>query len=350
MLPIILAGGSGTRFWPASRRLRPKQLLRLFGEATMLAQTLERFDARDDALIVCGPHLVGAIRAALPELGDHQLAVEPSPMNTAPAIALGALLAAARFGEDEVVGVFPSDHHVGDVPAFRAACATATEAARAGAIVTLGITPDRPETGFGYIHYDPSSTEPAPPVRRFVEKPDADTARAYLDGGAHLWNAGMFFFTPRTLRAEIARQLPEMDAHLDAIAAAIGTPRYDAVLAERFPLMPRTSIDYGVMEGAERVRVVPAEFGWSDVGHWAALHDVLDPDADGNVTRGDVALHEVTGSVVHADSGRLLAAVGVDDLVIVDTPDAVLVMPRSRAQDVRAIVGMLEERGRDDLL
>lgn len=351
MIAIVLAGGSGTRFWPLSRHAHPKQSLVLWGDQPMIAHTVSRLSPSippERVLVVCGPHLVEQLRAALPHLPADQFIVEPTPRNTAPAIALATAIAQARFGDD-VIGVFPSDHYIGDLPAFHQCLAAADAEARAGSIVTMGIPPTRPETGFGYIRYEPpadrSQRQGKPwPVASFVEKPDHARALQYLDSGDYLWNAGMFFFTAATMMAELARSLPDMLAGVNRIA------RGDAELAEVFPTLQNISIDYGVMERAQRVSVIPATFTWSDVGHWAALHEVQTPDAQGNVTRGHAIAADSRHNVIWGTSDRLVALIGVDDLVVVDTPDAVLVLPRARAQDVRLVIDQLKATGRTDLL
>ncbi|MEM1350205.1 MAG: sugar phosphate nucleotidyltransferase [Myxococcota bacterium] len=353
MISIILAGGSGTRFWPLSRRRRPKQLVRLFGDAVLLAQTVQRvapLDHTHDPLVVCGLHLVDALADALPSLPRQNFLIEPAARNTAPAIALAASHVAHHHGEDTVLGVFPSDHAVTGHDAFTACVQRAADDAALGHIVTLGIPPTRPETGYGYIRLaeQPKSTPEAPqsvPVSAFVEKPDADTARAYLDAGSYVWNSGVFLFTPATLFAEYARQRPSELPALDALRAAVASEDRDALPAA-FSAMEATSFDYAIMEGAASVRAVPATFMWSDVGHWAALPEVLTPDADGNITRGPVVTHETTSSIVYAtDPSRVVAVAGASDLIVVDTEDAVLVVPKARAQEVKALVEALKRAG-----
>lgn len=351
MIAIVLAGGSGTRFWPLSRHARPKQSLTLWGDTPMIAHTVARLSPTipaDRVLVVCGPHLVDQLRAALPDLPADQFIVEPTPRNTAPAIALATAIAHERFGDD-VLGVFPSDHYIGDLDAFHQCLAAADKAARTGAIVTMGIPPTRPETGFGYIRYqapqDRSQRAGRPwPVAAFVEKPDAARALTYMDAGDYLWNAGMFFFTAETMQAELARNLPDMLDGVQRIARGQDT------LAAVFPTLQNISIDYGVMERAQRVEVIPATFTWSDVGHWAALHEVQHADSAGNVTHGDAIAIDARDNVIWSGADRLVALVGVRDLVVVDTPDAMLVLPRGRAQDVRLVIEQLKTTDRTDLL
>lgn len=337
-----MAGGSGTRFWPLSRKLRPKQLLPIGTESPLIVETAERLDVPADQLyIVAGRHHEAPIRALLPEA---QLLIEPCARNTAPCVGLAAIHLRAR-DPDAVMAVLPADHHISDAPGYRALLDTAERHARRGEIVTLGIVPTRPETGYGYIHYDAENLDDgAHPVHRFVEKPPRELAERYLAGGEHLWNSGMFVFTAARILDDIRRYLPDMAEKLETIAAAIGTPEYDAVLTESFAAVKSVSIDYGVMEHAERITVVPADIGWNDVGHWAAIADFA-----GELTTGDVVAIDTEETIVHTD-GPLVATIGLRGLVVVATGDAVLVCPRDRAQDVRQIVDRLEQDGREELL
>ncbi len=309
----------------------------------MIAETIARLPDPTRAWVVVGERLLESTRAAVPELADDAFVVEPMARNTAPAIALAALRARRELG-DEVVAVFPSDHAVTKPDAFRKALGHAERAAKDGAIVTLGIRPSRPETGYGYIRYTAGDADVLP-VEAFVEKPDLETAQEYVAAGNYAWNAGIFVFRPSVVLAEFERQCPEIHEQLQAIEASDA----DDAVHRAFEAMPSISFDYAVMEGAQNVAVVPAEIGWSDLGHWAALPEVREVDGSGNIQHGDVILEDVSNSTVWSDSGRLVACVGIDDLVVVDTDDAVLVVPRSRAQDVRAIVAALEKAGRDKL-
>lgn len=356
---VVMAGGSGTRFWPLSRRARPKQFLAIGTPRTLIEETLGRLSPlipADRALIVAGEGHVPAIRELLP---DQWLVTEPCARNTAPCVGLAAVHLLKR-DPDAVMAVLPADHHIADAPGFRRLIAAAEERARAGEIVTLGIRPDRPETGYGYIHYNREDTLATTrgvevcAVRRFVEKPPRAVAERYLAEGGYLWNSGMFFFTARRLLADIRRFLPAMAAGLERIAAAIGTPDEAAVTAEEFNRMESVSIDYGVMEHADRVRVIPADIGWNDVGHWAALADFGTADTDGNVRSGgraeDLVLIDAHDNIVQAGDARLIALLGVDNVVVVDTPDVLLVCGRDRVQDVRKVVSRLEELKRGELL
>jgi mannose-1-phosphate guanylyltransferase len=329
---VILAGGGGTRLWPASRNRRPKQFLPLGTDPDepLLAATARRLDA-DVTWVVTGADYAAAVAHILPAA---RVVVEPLARNTAAAIGLAARTIAAT-DPDAVVGVFPSDQHVADEAGFRAAAARAYRIAAAeDALVVLGIHPTRPETGFGYLAPDGPGPDGSVRVARFVEKPDAATAARYVADG-YLWNAGIFFF-------RAARILREIDHHLPALAAALADGDWTA--------LPPVSLDYGVMEKAAGILAVRGDFGWNDVGSWTALADIRPADAAGNVTQGDVVAHDATRNIAIADPGRVVALVGVSDLVVVQAGDAVLVLPRERAQDVREIVRLLRERGLDRFL
>ena len=350
MIAVILAGGSGTRFWPLSRRDRPKQLIRLFGDRVMIGQTVERLakvTSTDRILVVCGEHLIAPMRDALPELDARNFLVEPAARNTAPAIALAAAWAAHHY-PGEPVGVFPSDHFIGAPDRFVDAVTRAGEAAKAGHIVTLGMQPDRPETGYGYIKQGDATQESGDgvfDVDAFVEKPDLERALAYLGEGGYLWNAGMFFFLPEVLMGELEAQLPKMHEGIAAIAKTFDSDAYDDTLQEVFPALESVSIDYGVMENANSVCVVPSEFAWSDVGHWAALPEIRDTDDRGNVIEAPVILHDVDDCVFYStQDARPIAAAGITGLVVVDTPEAILVIPKDRSQDVRELKRLFDTK------
>lgn len=362
MFAVIMAGGAGTRFWPLSRRDRPKQFLPIGTPKPLLRETIDRLDPlvpADRVYVVAGERHARAIRALVPELPADHLLVEPCPRNTAPCVGLAAIHL-ARKNRHAVMAVLPADHHVADGERFRRVMAAAAERARAGEIVTLGIRPTRPETGYGYIRFEPTDPVVASGVEvcrveKFVEKPPREVAARYLASNRYLWNSGMFFFTPDRILADIRRFMPSLAAGLDRIAKAIGTTEYGEVLAETFAELRSTSIDYGVMEHATAepdlppMRVVPADFGWNDVGHWAAVADFAETDRDGNVVGGDAVLVDTRDSIVHAAHGTA-ALVGVSNLVVVTTEDAVLVCPRDRAQDVRKVVERLERDKREELL
>lgn len=348
MIAVILAGGSGTRFWPVSRRQRPKQLVELYGGKTMLRHTLDRLDGlvpRERTLIVTSADLLEETRSALPDIAPNHVLAEPVARNTAPAIALATVVARREFGDDVIV-VLPSDHYVRDEDAFRERLRLASQAATTGTIVTLGISPSSPETGYGYIHYDAGRSIGAGfRVREFVEKPSRSAAIEYLDAGDYLWNAGIFVFRAETMLHELELQRPAIADGIAPVALAWGTDEFDSTLAEHFPTLEKISIDYAVMEGAKDVVVVPADVGWSDVGHWNALDAVMEPDQNGNLKQGSVVAVDTRDCVLFDSTAGVTATIGISDLVVVHTEDGVLVVPRDRAQDVRDVVAALEERG-----
>lgn len=349
LYPIIMAGGSGTRFWPLSRKSRPKQFLPLTGAEPLLALTAARvrpLAPPERTFVVCGKAHAAAVRRLLPDLPAKNVLVEPIARNTAPAVGLAAAVV-ARADPEGVLAMLPSDQFVRDTAGFRRALREAARAAADGELVTIGIKPDHPETGFGYVQQGRVIRKGALPVRevrRFVEKPDLATARRYLASGDYLWNAGIFVFRADRMLEELARHLPETTGPLAAIGAAVGTPGFGRALARHFPKMPSISLDYGVMEKASRIAVVPADFGWNDVGSFTALPAVRPLDARGNVLQGETVLVDVEDSVVLAGE-RPLAVIGVQGLVVVDAGDAILVCPKERAQDVRRVVDELGRRG-----
>ena len=353
---VIMAGGGGTRLWPASRRRRAKQFLALgtAGGRSLLGATVHRMRevcGVDRAVVVAGQSQVADVQAALPDLPAQNLLAEPVGRNTAPCIGFAAEVLFAR-DPDAVLAVLPADHHIANEAAFTDVVSEALRLAGSeDRIVTVGIRPTRPETGYGYIR---TSEKPSRgrgyEVEAFVEKPDGVTARGYLENGRYLWNSGMFFFRAARIRAEIRRHLPDMTAAFEAIGAAARGGDLAGAVAKVYPGMRAISIDYGVMERAQGILVVPAEFGWNDVGSWSALSDISAHDADGNVAVGETLLRRARGNVVVGDSGQLVAVVGVEGLVVVATKDAILVCPKDHAQEVRDVVTELERRGLDRYL
>jgi len=339
--PVIIAGGSGTRFWPLSRSRRPKQLLPLASNRPLISDTAERLKGLappSRTLVVCGKLHARAVRAAIPKLPARNVLVEPAARNTAPAIGLATLEVAARDPEGVLV-VLPSDHHVGDPARFREVLGSAVEVARSGALVTIGLAPTRPETGYGYIQVgEPMPGTAARKVQRFVEKPDAPTAERYVASGEYLWNGGIFVFRARAMLDALREHLPALADGLERIRAS---PRR---LAKVFPTLPSISIDYAVMEKARNIAVVPGDFGWSDVGSFAAMEEVRPKDARGNVASGKLPLLVDCDGCVVLGRERPLAVVGMKDVVVVDAGDAVLVVPKGRSQDVRQVVEALKQR------
>jgi mannose-1-phosphate guanylyltransferase len=344
---LILAGGSGTRFWPLSRRNRPKQLLALEGDRTLLRDTVERLQPLipPESVWICTTRaLAEAVRRDVPEVPEAQVLCEPQGRNTAPAIgwSVRSMPEEARRG---VVAVLPADHRFGDPAAFRDVLARAAAAVeREDAVMTLGVTPHRPETGYGYLELEPGAgPDGLRRVRRFVEKPTADKAEEFVRSGRHLWNAGIFLFRGTTLLRLLERFQPELARGLEEVAAA--PDRLDEIYAR----LPSDSIDYAVMEKLDGISTLPLDVGWSDLGSWEALDEVLPHDGQGNAGRGDTLAIEAEGNLLFSDVGTI-AVLGVRDLVVVRTGDAVLVMPKGRSQEVRKIVAALAARGREDLL
>jgi mannose-1-phosphate guanylyltransferase len=359
---LVMAGGSGTRFWPASRRDRPKQLLALAGGAPLLRATVDRvtpLTGADRILVATGARLLAATRAVVPELGAEQLLVEPVPRNTAPCIGWAATRVARR-DPDAVMIALPSDQHVRDAEAFRATLARAVATAAGGVITTIGVRPTRPESGFGYVEAaDRADAAGARAVLRFVEKPPREQAEAFVASGRVYWNAGIFVFRVSDMLEAVARHLPALAEGLRAFDRAALDGREEQAVEEGFAALPSVSIDYGVMEKLERIAVVPGDFGWSDVGSWLAAAELAsERDPHGNsAPAGSVLVAAERNHVVDARAAggragprRLVALVGVSDLVVVDTGDALLVVHRDQAQRVRDVVRILEERGEDDLL
>ena len=351
---VILGGGAGTRLWPASRRARPKQLLSLGASESLIAAAVRRARAivgLENTLIVTAADQADALREAIPELPAANVVVEPVPRNTAAAVGLGAVAAQRRAGPDAVIAVLPADPYIADEAVFERLVRLAIVEAR-DTIVTIGVLPTHAETGFGYIRTGSrltrSGADPVHEVGGFYEKPDKPTAERYVASGDYLWNSGMFFLTARRMLDEARRHLPGLGSLLDAAAAA-GDP--DPVVAHGYAKVPSISIDHGIMEKATGLRVIPGSFGWNDVGSWAALPALRAPDDRGNVVIGGAALLDGDGNIVVAEEGApYVGVLGVRDLVVVATRDAVLVIPKDRAQDVRRIVEAAKQSGRDDLL
>ncbi|WP_374247565.1 mannose-1-phosphate guanylyltransferase/mannose-6-phosphate isomerase [Thermomonas sp.] len=340
--PVLLSGGSGTRLWPLSREAYPKQFLPLAGDATMLQATWQRVAAIADAapIVVAGEDHRFLVAEQLRQIGAPTPAIvlEPLGRNTAPAIAAAALQALAG-DDDPLLLVLPSDHVVRDGEAFRAAVRQAMPAAEAGALVTFGVVPDAPETGFGYIQAAPG--DGVRKVLRFVEKPDAATAQRYLDDGGYYWNSGMFLLRASRYLDELQRFRPDIVA---AVRAAFDTAARDGDFIRldkaAFAACPSDSIDYAVMEKTDAACVLPVDIGWNDVGSWSALWEVSEQDADGNAHHGDVVSIDSRNSYAYAR--RLVALVGVDDLVVVETDDAVLVARKDKVQQVKDVVARLK--------
>ena len=339
---VLLSGGSGTRLWPLSREAYPKQFLPLAGEQTMLQETWRRVAPLAGAapIVVANEEhrFLAAEQLRLVGVENAAIVLEPAGRNTAPAIAAAALQALAGGG-DPLLLVLPSDHVVRDAGAFQAAVSEAMPAAEDGALVTFGIVADAPETGFGYIQA--GAGEGVRPVLRFVEKPDADTARGYLDSGDYYWNSGMFLFRASRYLEELEKFQPEIVAAVrKAFDAAARDGDFVRLDGDAFAASPSDSIDYAVMEKTDRAMVLPVDIGWNDVGSWSALWDVSEQDEDGNARHGEVIAIDSHGN--YAYSRRLVALVGVDGLVVVETDDALLVARKDRVQQVKDVVARLK--------
>jgi len=355
--PVILAGGRGTRFWPLSRRKRAKQLLVLDGRRTMIQQTVARLlplVPPKQFWVITNDDLRLAILKQLPKLPKAQVLAEPMGRNTAPAIGLAAFLL-LREHPNAVIGMFPSDHVIADEKTYRETIARAVEIAAAGEnIVVLGIRPSRAETGYGYIEAGSAFDGDALRVRRFTEKPDAGKAAAFVAAGNYFWNSGMFLWSARTLANALREHLPKTASLLEEIAAAFGTPKFAATFRRLYPRCENISVDYAVLEPrsakgehAGNIFCLPADFGWNDLGSWTALHEhhtAKSSPAEGNLIDGaGVFVLNAHGNYVHAP-GKFVAAVGVNDLVVVETPDALLITTRQHAQDVGKVVKYLDEK------
>jgi mannose-1-phosphate guanylyltransferase / mannose-6-phosphate isomerase len=358
IIPVILSGGSGSRLWPLSRELYPKQLLPLVSDRTMLQETVIRLEGLPELgqpMVICNEQHRFMVAEQLRQVGAEQATIllEPVGRNTAPAVALAALQAGAA-GEDPLLLVLPADHVIRDAAAFRAAAQAGAALAEEERLVTFGIVPDKAETGYGYIKAGASLASPVPAaafaVAAFVEKPDLATAERYVAAGDYYWNSGMFLFRASVYLEELERFAPAM---LAACRKALETAQQDLdfirVDAAAFAACPADSIDYAVMEKTAAAAVIPLAAGWSDVGSWSALWEVAQADAAGNVLVGDVLAADSRNSYLHASS-RMLATVGVEDLVVVETADAVLVAGKDRVQDVKKIVEQLKRDGRGEAL
>jgi mannose-1-phosphate guanylyltransferase len=350
---VIMAGGSGTRFWPKSRRDRPKQLLSLTGEQTMIQQTVARIEPmvpRDRILIVTGADQAEATAAQLPELPAANVIAEPAPRDTAPCVALAAGIILRRDPQATMI-VMPADHVIEPAEAFRTTVAAAVSVVDRdpAALVTFGITPTRPETGYGYIErgrlLETHGAIPVYEVTRFREKPDRPTAEAFLAAGNFVWNAGIFVWRAQTILEELKAHRPALAAALEPIFAALGTPQETDTLFKLFPALERIPIDKAVMERASRVRMLEVPYRWNDVGDWRALATLLKRDSSGNAIQGAVVASETTGSIIVSDDGGLVATLGVDNLVIVHSGKVTLVARRDQLDKLKALVEGLVEAG-----
>jgi len=350
---VIMAGGRGTRFWPKSRRSRAKQVLRLFGERSLIQQAVDRLRGvipAENVWVITNEFLQAEIRKQLPEIPARQVIAEPSQRNTAPCIALAAHILAAA-DPAAVMGVFPADHLILNDVRFRKYVRAAFQAAERTSVVVLGVQPRWPETGYGYIEFPKNVTAgdiDAQPVLAFREKPDAETARRFVAGGNFYWNAGMFFWRAATVLELMRRHQPKT-ATLLAGLPPLTARNFAAKLADVYPLCEDISVDYAILEKAEAVAGIALDdIGWNDVGSWEAVYDLAKKDRDANASRGELIAEDSRGNYV--DANKPVALLGVENLVIVDTEEALLVASRSRVQEVGKIVKVLDRQHREDLL
>jgi len=374
---VILAGGRGTRFWPRSRTRTPKQLLNIVGKQTMLEQTVARLQpliSPDRIWSVTNAEQTAALKKQLPSASRKRVLAEPVGRNTAAAIALAAIHIRHAAKGDALMAVLPADHYIGQPQKYRSILAAALNVAKEpGRMVVLGIPPTQPETGFGYVERMGASLDsngfPVFAVRRFTEKPALAVAQEYVASGNYHWNAGMFFWRVSTFLDNLQRHLPKTHADLEKLAASIGTRAYEKKLRAIYSKLENISVDYAILEratqqsGAPQVFVIPAEIGWSDIGSWAAVYELLaassgvvtglavssSPSSSGSIFVTPGTAIDSRGNLISVP-GKFTALVGVDNIVVVETPDALLICPRNRAQDVAKVVKQLEEQKRKDLL
>ena len=353
---IIMAGGSGTRLWPLSRQSRPKQSLKLIGERTMFQLAVDRvlpILPAERIIVITTDALAQQLSEQSPQIPRQNFLIEPEGRGTAPVIALGAAFARHLAGGDTVIACLTADHYINDVSRFQKVLLAGAKQAECGYIITLGIKPSFASTGFGYIERGETvGREDGFEVyraRAFREKPDEPTAQKFLEDGLHSWNSGMFVWTTKQVMSEFARQLPETSKKIDEAARVFGTDEFAKVMGRLWHTVEKQTIDYGIMENAKDVAVIPADIGWSDVGSWASLLEILKPDANGNVVlNGDHLSVDSSGLLIN--SKKLVATIGVSNLVIVDTDDVLMICSSDRSQDVRKIVERLQHGKKVDYL
>lgn len=350
---VIMAGGGGTRFWPLSRQTTPKQLLNISGHGLMINETIDRILGtipKENIFIVTNVSQGDKMKESVEEgiQMDHIL-LEPSARNTSACIGYAALEIVKKYG-DGVMCIFPSDHYIQEEAEFNRILSEAVKTAETeDKLVTIGIKPTFPATGYGYIRFDKTETRLAKQVTEFVEKPNHATAKSYVASGSYAWNSGMFIWKASTILNNFERFLPKVYAGLCEIGEAMGTENEASVLQRIYPTIPGISIDYGIMERSSDVVVIEGDFGWNDVGSWDTLGVLYDMDANGNVIKGEQINLETTNCICYSDK-RLITTIGVDNLIIVETDDAVLVCNKEKAQDVKKVVDILKEQGKAEYL
>lgn len=349
---VIMAGGGGTRFWPLSRHEEPKQLLNLSGKDLMINETIDRVATlcdKSDIFIVTNVDQVPKMEQATKgRIQPSHILSEPSARNTAACIGYAAYEIVKKYG-DGVMCIFPSDHYIRDWPEFTRILNEAVAVAEEDYLVTLGITPTYPSTGYGYIKFDKSESGLAKKVVEFREKPDLATAESYVSSGEYAWNSGMFVWKASVILEQYEKLLPDVYVCLNKMADALGTDMEKQVIEEVYPTIPSISIDYGIMEKSDNVKVISAEMGWNDVGSWDNMGVLYQEDENGNVFAGDHIAIDTKGCITYSQK-RLITTLGVENLVVVETEDAILVCDKNRAQDVKLLVEQLKEEGREELL
>ena len=349
---VIMAGGGGTRFWPLSRHEVPKQLLNLSGKERMINETIDRvatLATKDDIFVVTNVDQVPGMKdATMGRLNEAHILSEPSARNTAACIGYAAFEIIKKYG-DGIMCIFPSDHFIKDEIAFTRILKEAIKVAENNHLVTLGITPTFPSTGYGYIKFDKSENTLDKKVVEFKEKPDESTAKEYVSSGEYAWNSGMFVWKASVIIDEFKKLLPDVYECLEKIGNALGMDNEKDVINDVYPTIPSISIDYGIMEKSDKVRVISAEMGWNDVGSWDNLGVLYNEDESGNVTAGDFVGIDTKNCITYSQK-RLISTIGVEDLIIVETEDAIMVCDKNKAQDVKKMVDALKEQGRVELL
>ena len=350
-----MAGGGGTRFWPISRMEKPKQLVRITGDDVMINETIKHYDhviGRENTFIVTNEKQAKLMDEVLfDEVDRSHILVEPLQRNTAPCIIYAAMTIKKLYG-DAVMAVLAADHHIGNIKEYERVLEVAMKAAEEQEkIVTLGLKPTFPSTGYGYLQYSPEGDEEVKKLIKFVEKPQYEVAKAYVESGDYLWNSGMFIWKVSVILDYFKKLLPDMYEAMEKIYDKLGTSEEKAAIAEVYPTLEKVSVDYGIMEKAEGVLVIPADFGWNDIGSWDALDEVFDKDPEGNVKVGQATTIDCSSSVFFDASGdKLITAIGLQNMVVVQTKDAILVADKDQVQKVKDMVDLLRAQGREDLL